>query len=468
MTAKPCASRWPWKEATRRRRSARHPGSWPARSRRTIAFHYRFRVRDNLPKEYKGPHVIVYPADRWLTLQVVRRGDPLKEQEILAQRNEINRKLEAIKAALAQGETRRLQGAARDARIRRRCRPIRPNSSSNSSRTIAAVRRRCATWPRPPTPRRHCIPSPSWPARWPIRRCTQSQKALDQAPRQVVAARTRPPVRQGRRATGLRRQAARRVEEGQRQAGSGTARSGQAGDAGRPRETYWPSRPPSWPPRHPVLDPTAKPAGGEDQARASRGRRRTGAPGAAERAAEAGARTGPRRAGPADGRARPRTGAGAARSGPSGSRDRTAAQRGSLAELARKQQELAEQEAKLAQQTRQPAQAAQTTPLKPEESQRAADALKQGDSARGRQASGPGDPRSRTTGPGVRTIYQGIGRSQGSGPTTRAGGEGAATARPGGDGEERRQATVGRTPETAATGTEGHPAGGGAIVGAAQ
>ena len=61
---------------------------------------YRFRVRDNLPKEYKGPHVIVYPADRWLTLQVVRRGDPLKQQEILAQRDEINRKLEAIKTAL--------------------------------------------------------------------------------------------------------------------------------------------------------------------------------------------------------------------------------------------------------------------------------------------------------------------------------------------------------------------------------
>ena len=50
-----------------------------------------------------------------------------------------------------------------------------------------------------------------------------------------------------------------------------------------------------------------------------------------------------------------------------------------LAELARKQQKLAEQEAKLAKQTQQPARAAQTTPLKPEETQRAADALKQGD-----------------------------------------------------------------------------------------
>jgi hypothetical protein len=61
---------------------------------------YRFRIRDNLPAKYKGPHVLVYPADRWLTLQAARRNDPLKEQEIFAQRDEINRRLQAIREAL--------------------------------------------------------------------------------------------------------------------------------------------------------------------------------------------------------------------------------------------------------------------------------------------------------------------------------------------------------------------------------
>ena len=61
---------------------------------------YRFHLRDNLPKEYGGPHVVVYPADRWLTLQAARRGDPLKQQEILAQRDEINRRLQAVRESL--------------------------------------------------------------------------------------------------------------------------------------------------------------------------------------------------------------------------------------------------------------------------------------------------------------------------------------------------------------------------------
>jgi hypothetical protein len=64
--------------------------------------HFRFRVTDNLPKEFGGPHVIQYPADHWLTLQVARRGDPLRQQEILAQRDEISRRLEAIRQALLQ------------------------------------------------------------------------------------------------------------------------------------------------------------------------------------------------------------------------------------------------------------------------------------------------------------------------------------------------------------------------------
>ena len=50
-----------------------------------------------------------------------------------------------------------------------------------------------------------------------------------------------------------------------------------------------------------------------------------------------------------------------------------------FAELANKQQELADKANELAKETKQPAQAAKTNPLKPEDAQKAADALKQGD-----------------------------------------------------------------------------------------
>jgi hypothetical protein len=63
-------------------------------------FSYRFRVSDNLPKEHEGPHVIFYPPEGWLTVQIARRGDLLQEQEIAAQRKEIDRRLQAIREAL--------------------------------------------------------------------------------------------------------------------------------------------------------------------------------------------------------------------------------------------------------------------------------------------------------------------------------------------------------------------------------
>ena len=65
-------------------------------------FSYRFHIRDNLPKEYKGPHVVVYPPDGWRTVRIARRRDLLQEQEILAQRDEINRRLNAIRESLLQ------------------------------------------------------------------------------------------------------------------------------------------------------------------------------------------------------------------------------------------------------------------------------------------------------------------------------------------------------------------------------
>jgi hypothetical protein len=79
---------------------SRHVLGLAGKVREDDRFCYRFYIRDNLPKEYKGPHVVVYPPDRWLTVRIARRGDPLQEQEILTQRDEINRRLQAIRESL--------------------------------------------------------------------------------------------------------------------------------------------------------------------------------------------------------------------------------------------------------------------------------------------------------------------------------------------------------------------------------
>ncbi|HEY7330355.1 MAG TPA: hypothetical protein VH592_22135 [Gemmataceae bacterium] len=65
-------------------------------------FSYRFRVSDNFPQQYKGPHVTIHPPDEWLTLRIARRGNTLEQQEILTQRDEINRRLQAIRESLLQ------------------------------------------------------------------------------------------------------------------------------------------------------------------------------------------------------------------------------------------------------------------------------------------------------------------------------------------------------------------------------
>jgi hypothetical protein len=63
---------------------------------------YRLRVEDNFPKEVGGPHVVYFPPDRWLTLKVARQPGPVREQEIAAQRDALDRRIEAIKQAILQ------------------------------------------------------------------------------------------------------------------------------------------------------------------------------------------------------------------------------------------------------------------------------------------------------------------------------------------------------------------------------
>ncbi len=81
---------------------ARHVLELAGKVKEDDRFSYRFHISDNLPKQYDGPHVIVYPADHWRTLRIARRGDPFQQQDILAQRDDINRRLQAIREALIQ------------------------------------------------------------------------------------------------------------------------------------------------------------------------------------------------------------------------------------------------------------------------------------------------------------------------------------------------------------------------------
>ncbi|MFO0842711.1 MAG: hypothetical protein U0797_10000 [Gemmataceae bacterium] len=77
--------------------------------------HYRLRYRDNLPKEFGGPHVCYHPADGWLKLRVVAEGGSLKEREILARRDAVNKKLDDVLADLKQ-EQRKVMGVKADTR----------------------------------------------------------------------------------------------------------------------------------------------------------------------------------------------------------------------------------------------------------------------------------------------------------------------------------------------------------------
>lgn len=62
--------------------------------------YYRLRAWDNLPEPLGGPHVVHHPADRWLTLKIASGAQPLREQEILAKRDDVDRRLEEIRANL--------------------------------------------------------------------------------------------------------------------------------------------------------------------------------------------------------------------------------------------------------------------------------------------------------------------------------------------------------------------------------
>jgi hypothetical protein len=78
---------------------------------------YRLRATDNRRVREAGlePQVVYYPSDHWLTLKIARQAESLKQQEILAQRDQVNKRLEEIQQNL-QKEERAVYKLAQEAR----------------------------------------------------------------------------------------------------------------------------------------------------------------------------------------------------------------------------------------------------------------------------------------------------------------------------------------------------------------
>ena len=82
------------REASDERERPEYLRTWRGKSSRAMWLEYRLRISDNLPAEFGGPHVVYYPADHALTLRVAT------DKEILALRDEINKRLDKIKEDL--------------------------------------------------------------------------------------------------------------------------------------------------------------------------------------------------------------------------------------------------------------------------------------------------------------------------------------------------------------------------------
>ncbi len=203
---------------------ARHVLEWSDKDHEEDRVHYRFHVVDNFPAEYGGPHLVVYPPDRWLTLRIARQGGADTEKEILTRRDEINRKLEDIKNALvkeknAVAKARQEMGsqASLPAKQVEEVKQLQEDNQSNQKalRELARI-------------------ADAEPALSPVaeevrevanREMSESQKALEQASRQPSPSRARIPVREGRSTARFRREAVGRIEEKQRRAGPRATRS---------------------------------------------------------------------------------------------------------------------------------------------------------------------------------------------------------------------------------------------------
>jgi hypothetical protein len=91
------------KGAGKQEASARHLFELAGKVKEGDEVRYRLKVLDNrsLPEQKLGPQAVTYPEkDRWLVLKVARQAEPVRQQEIVAQRDEINKRLDAVREAL--------------------------------------------------------------------------------------------------------------------------------------------------------------------------------------------------------------------------------------------------------------------------------------------------------------------------------------------------------------------------------
>jgi hypothetical protein len=340
---------------------------------------YRFRVSDNLPKEYQGPHVLYYPADRWLTLKIARKGDALENQEIVAQRDDINRRLQAIREAILQEK----QGVNK-ARQETRKKDARPDDLLGNLKQLQtenrtnerALREASEVADVTPTLR----PVGEMAREVADQEMHKSQQALDQASKESSPA-----------------QRSHQLQDTDKQLNSAVKRLDELKkmndrlaqerlDRARlemlaQREKQLAEQAAELAAKHPVLDPKAKEQAEKiqrDQAEVAKELERLSNQSeplkqALEQAREAQTRQLAERA-----RELSQAQRDLARAEEQSQRQRLKER---LKDLAQKQQDLAQRSAKLAQQTRLSLPVAQTEPLKIEESQRATDALKEGDTA---------------------------------------------------------------------------------------
>ncbi len=338
-------------------------------------FSYRFRVSDNLPKEYNGPHAIFYPPDRWLTLRIMRQGDTLQQKDILAQRDEINRRLQAIHKFLLQ-EKREVERVRQDMRQQEPLPPD-PLDSTKQLRLENRANQRSL--------RETAELAEATPELRPVaelardvaeREMNKTQEALEQTSRQISSAER---DRQFRTADKQLDSAIKRLEELKKTNDRlAQERLNQAKlEMLAQRENHLAEQAAELLGKHPVLDPKVRELAEKlkrEQAEATGELERLAQQSeplkqSLQRAQQAEARKLAERA-----RELAKAQRDLARAEEESKRKRT---KDRYAELARKQHELAKQQEELARKTRASAPAAHTEPSKPEMAQRALEALKQ-------------------------------------------------------------------------------------------
>ncbi len=342
---------------------------------------YRIRAADNrrVPEAKLDPQVIYHPAEGWRRLKVANQAQPLREQEILAQRDSLSRKLEAIKADLEK-EQRGLyklkqESRGREALDKQQAKDLQALEKDNRGveEALHDVAREAEQAPalQPLADRaRDVADREVHDASQDLRGAETAKKAderserLKKADAEVAAALAR--------LEALRKENERAAQERLDQARLEMAAERQQNLAERAAELAA---------KDPVRDPSAKPDAEQlrrEQADLANDLQRLADQSeAVKNALDAARAEQARKLGErAEDLAKAQRDVADARRATEQKR-----QDDKLGDLARRQQELAERAAKLAEETKSAAQAARAAPLKPEETRKATEALKRGDAS---------------------------------------------------------------------------------------